>query len=111
MFACGGVRSARGAPLARPIGARHILPRFAPPGHAAARTAGRGARFPPRPPTILPIPAPPHPLQGPRMFHYLPGTILPTLVAAVVAFLIGGLWYSPVLFAKQWIAAHGFGPE
>lgn len=45
------------------------------------------------------------------MFHYLPGMLLPTLVAAVVAFLIGGLWYSPLLFAKQWIAAHGFGPE
>lgn len=33
------------------------------------------------------------------------------LVAAVVAFLIGGLWYSPVLFAKQWVAAHEYTPE
>ena len=45
------------------------------------------------------------------MFHYLPGRILPTLVAAVVAFLIGGLWYSPLLFARQWVAAHGYSPE
>jgi len=45
------------------------------------------------------------------MFHYLPGHILPTIVAAVVAFLIGGLWYSPLLFADQWVAAHGYTPE
>ena len=33
------------------------------------------------------------------------------IVAAVVAFLVGGLWYSPLVFAKQWIAAHGFTAE
>jgi hypothetical protein len=33
------------------------------------------------------------------------------LVAAVAAFLIGGLWYSPFLFAKQWMAAHAHTPE
>lgn len=33
------------------------------------------------------------------------------IVAAVVAFLIGGLWYSPLLFAKQWMAAHAHTPE
>jgi hypothetical protein len=33
------------------------------------------------------------------------------VVAAVVAFLIGGLWYSPLLFAKQWMAAHAHTPE
>lgn len=27
-------------------------------------------------------------------------------VAAVAAFLIGGLWYSPILFAKQWMVAN-----
>ena len=37
--------------------------------------------------------------------------ILAILVAAVVAWLIGALWYSPLLFAKQWVAAHEFGPE
>jgi len=28
------------------------------------------------------------------------------LVAAAVAFLLGGLWYSPLLFAKAWIRLH-----
>ena len=36
---------------------------------------------------------------------------LAILVSAVVAFLIGGLWYSPFLFAKQWMAAHAHTPE
>ncbi len=29
---------------------------------------------------------------------------LAVLVSAVLIFLLGGLWYSPVLFAKQWVA-------
>jgi len=33
------------------------------------------------------------------------------LVAALVAFLIGALWYSPVLFAKAWVRANGYTPE
>jgi uncharacterized protein YneF (UPF0154 family) len=33
---------------------------------------------------------------------------LAVLVAGVVAFAIGGLWYSPLLFAKQWVKAHGY---
>ena len=33
------------------------------------------------------------------------------LVAAVAAFAIGGIWYSPLLFAKQWVKAHGFTEE
>jgi len=32
-------------------------------------------------------------------------------VAALIAFLIGALWYSPVLFAKAWVRANGFTPE
>ena len=32
---------------------------------------------------------------------------LAVLVAAVVIFLLGGLWYSPALFAKRWIALQG----
>jgi len=28
--------------------------------------------------------------------------ILATLVAAIAAFMVGGLWYSPILFAKKW---------
>lgn len=30
--------------------------------------------------------------------------IWPILVASVVAFAIGALWYSPVLFGKEWMA-------
>jgi hypothetical protein len=30
------------------------------------------------------------------------------LVAAVVNFVIGGLWYSPALFYKPWMRANGF---
>jgi hypothetical protein len=36
---------------------------------------------------------------------------LAVVVAAVVAFIIGGLWYSPVLFAKLWVKAHGYSEE
>jgi hypothetical protein len=36
---------------------------------------------------------------------------LPILVAALAAFLIGALWYSPVLFAKAWVRANGYTPE
>ena len=32
---------------------------------------------------------------------------LAVLVAGIVIFLLGGLWYSPVLFAKRWIALQG----
>lgn len=31
--------------------------------------------------------------------------------AALSAFLIGGLWYSPVLFAKPWMRLNGFTEE
>ena len=30
---------------------------------------------------------------------------LAVLVSAVIIFLLGGLWYSPVLFAKPWMSA------
>ena len=33
------------------------------------------------------------------------------LVAGVVIFLLGGLWYSPVLFAKRWVALIGKSEE
>ena len=33
---------------------------------------------------------------------------LAVLAAAVSAFVIGGLWYSPLLFQKAWMAANGF---
>ncbi len=37
--------------------------------------------------------------------------ILAVVVAAVATFLLGAVWYSPVLFAKQWMHAHGYTPE
>ena len=39
------------------------------------------------------------------------GHTLPILAAAVAAWLIGALWYSPAMFAKAWVAAHGYTPE
>jgi Protein of unknown function (DUF1761) len=33
------------------------------------------------------------------------------LGAALIAWLIGALWYSPLLFAKAWVKAHGYTPE
>jgi len=38
-------------------------------------------------------------------------SVLALLAAAVVAWLIGALWYSPVMFAKAWVKAHGYTPE
>src|SRR5437667_9641386 len=37
--------------------------------------------------------------------------ILAVLVAAVLTFVLGAVWYSPVLFAKQWMAAQGYTAE
>ena len=36
---------------------------------------------------------------------------LAIIVAAIAAFAIGALWYSPMLFGRQWMAAHGHTPE
>ena len=36
---------------------------------------------------------------------------LHVIVAAVIAWLIGALWYSPVMFSKAWVAAHGYTEE
>lgn len=33
---------------------------------------------------------------------------LAVVVSAAIAFLLGGLWYSPLLFAKMWVNAHGY---
>ena len=33
---------------------------------------------------------------------------LAVIAAAISTFLIGGLWYSPVLFGKVWMRANGF---
>jgi hypothetical protein len=32
---------------------------------------------------------------------------LAVLVTAVAIFMLGGLWYSPVMFAKKWVALQG----
>jgi hypothetical protein len=37
--------------------------------------------------------------------------ILPILVAAIAAFVLGALWYSPVLFGRAWVRAHGYTEE
>src|SRR2546428_12300407 len=37
--------------------------------------------------------------------------VLAVIVAAVATFILGAVWYSPVLFAKQWMQAHGYTPE
>lgn len=36
---------------------------------------------------------------------------LAVLTAAVASFALGGLWYSPVLFAKRWMKETGMTPE
>jgi len=33
------------------------------------------------------------------------------IVAAVAVFLLGALWYSPLLLGRQWVAAHGYTAE
>ena len=37
-------------------------------------------------------------------------TYLPVLVAAVAAFVLGWLWYSPLLFFKPWMRLRGMDP-
>ncbi len=39
--------------------------------------------------------------------QFPPINYLAVLVAGIVIFVLGGLWYSPVLFAKRWIALQG----
>lgn len=36
---------------------------------------------------------------------------LAVTAAAVATFLVGALWYSPVLFGKLWMKAHGYSEE
>jgi len=37
----------------------------------------------------------------------MPVNYLAVLVAAVAIFMLGGLWYSPLMFAKRWVALQG----
>ena len=39
--------------------------------------------------------------------HLPPINWFAVIVAGLVIFVLGGLWYSPVLFAKRWIALQG----
>jgi Protein of unknown function (DUF1761) len=39
--------------------------------------------------------------------HFPAVNYLAVFVAAIVIFILGGLWYSPILFAKRWIALQG----
>jgi hypothetical protein len=39
------------------------------------------------------------------------GHWLAILGSAFTAWMIGALWYSPLLFAKAWVRAHGYTPE
>ena len=39
--------------------------------------------------------------------HFPAVNYLAVLVAAIVIFILGGLWYSPVLFVKKWVALQG----
>ena len=41
----------------------------------------------------------------------VPINLLAVLVAAIATFVLGGLWYSPLLFGKVWVRAHGYTPE
>src|SRR5262245_13708559 len=40
-----------------------------------------------------------------------PIPVLPVLVSAVAVFVLGALWYSPVLFGRAWVRAHGYTDE
>src|SRR5262245_27956219 len=42
---------------------------------------------------------------------HVPINYLAVVIAAVAAFALGGVWYSPLLFAKQWVKAHGYTEE
>jgi hypothetical protein len=39
--------------------------------------------------------------------HLPPVNYLAVLVAAIVIFMLGALWYSPLLFTKRWLALQG----
>ncbi len=43
--------------------------------------------------------------------HLFAQHALGIFIAALVAFLVGAFWYSPLLFAKAWIRAHRYTPD
>ena len=38
-------------------------------------------------------------------------SLLAIIVAAFSTFALGALWYSPLLFGKLWVKAHGYTPD
>jgi len=53
-----------------------------------------------------------YPLLIKELIMYEPTiNYLAVLVSAVIFFIIGGLWYSPLMFANPWIKAMGFSDE
>jgi hypothetical protein len=36
---------------------------------------------------------------------------LAVIVAAIATFVVGALWYSPLMFADAWMSAHGYSKE
>lgn len=45
------------------------------------------------------------------MQHLYDINFLAVLASAVIAFMLGAIWYSPLFFAKQWIEIHADTPE
>ena len=43
--------------------------------------------------------------------HVMGVNLLPVLVAAVATRVVGFMWYSPLLFAKPWMALMGYDPN
>jgi hypothetical protein len=43
--------------------------------------------------------------------HSMGVNLLAVLAAAAVTMVIGGLWYSPLLFARPWMVAMGMDPD
>ena len=43
--------------------------------------------------------------------HHLHFSLWPVLVSAVILWVLGAAWYSPVLFAKPWMALLGIKPD
>ncbi len=43
--------------------------------------------------------------------HWMGVNLLAVLAAAAVTMVIGGLWYSPLLFARPWMVAMGMDPD
>jgi hypothetical protein len=50
-------------------------------------------------------------ITGKREMNFHTLNLWAILVAAASAFVLGGLWYSPIAFAGAWKRANGYGPE